>query len=166
MIPAARGAGACAPRTYCECYLLATRTEERTGEAVEFAGQLTAVGRKFLPGEAAPEFILEHCDVDAGALRQVGLAASAGQVCILDVIDSLDTPICRENTAHAALSARKDESFGCDYALLLKERRLLQRMVFAIDDAGRVAHAEYVADRTTEHDDDAAVTAARVAAAW
>jgi thiol peroxidase len=175
--------------------------EERTGEAFEFGERLTVVGRKLQPGERAPEFTLEHFDADAGAMRQVGLAESAGQVRLLNVINSLDTPVCQaetrhwerlrqdlppnvvvytvsmdlpfaqarwqtsEGTAHAALSAHKDEAFGRDYGVLLKEWRLLQRAVFVIDGMGKVAHAEYVADQMTEPDYGAAVAAARQAAA-
>ncbi len=176
-------------------------TEERTGEAFEFAEQLTVVGRKLQPGEAAPAFTLEHFDAAAGAMRQVELGESAGQVRLLNVINSLDTPVCHtetrhwdqlrqdlpsnvvvytvsmdlpfaqarwqttEGTTHAALSAHKDEAFGRDYGVLLKEWRLLQRAVFVIDGAGTVAHSEYVADQMTEPNYDAAVAAARQAAA-
>jgi thiol peroxidase len=41
---------------------------------------------------------------------------------------------------------------------------LLQRAVFVIDRAGRIAHAEYVADQMAEPDYDAAIAAARAAA--
>ena len=176
-------------------------TEERTGEAFEFAEQLTVVGRKLQPGEAAPAFTLEHFDAAAGAMRQVELGESAGQVRLLNVINSLDTPVCHtetrhwdqlrqdlpsnvvvytvsmdlpfaqarwqtsEGTAHVALSAHKDEAFGRDYGVLLKEWRLLQRAVFVIDCADTLAYTEYVADQMTEPDYAAAVAAARQAAA-
>ena len=176
-------------------------TEERTGEAFEFAERLTVVGRKLHPGEHAPAFTLEHFDAAAGAMRQVELGESAGQVRLLNVINSLDTPVCHtetrhwdqlrqdlppnvvvytvsmdlpfaqarwqtsEGTGHAALSAHKDEAFGREYGVLLKEWRLLQRAVFVIDGAGTLAHAEYVADQMTEPNYDAAVAAAREAAA-
>ena len=53
-------------------------TEERTGEAFEFAERLTVVGRKLQPGESALAFTLEHFDAAAGAMRRVDLAESAG----------------------------------------------------------------------------------------
>jgi thioredoxin-dependent peroxiredoxin len=66
-----------------------------------------------------------------------------------------------EAVAHPALSAHKSETFGQDYGVLLKEWRLLQRAVFVVDPAGRIAYAEYVADQMQEPNYDAAVQAAR-----
>ena len=72
--------------------------EERTGEAFEFAEQLTVVGRKLRPGETAPDFRLESFDADAGAMQTIALADSAGTVRLLNVINSLDTPVCHTET--------------------------------------------------------------------
>lgn len=177
-----------------------TEIEERTGEAFEFAERLTVLGRKLRAGERAPDFQLEHFDPAESAMRQVRLADSAGSVRLLNVVNSLDTPVCHvetrrweglrgdlpagttiytismdlpfaqarwqgaEGVAHQALSAHKDEGFGRDYGVLLKEWRLLQRAVFVIDGGGTITHAEYVADQMTEPDYDAAVAAARQAA--
>jgi len=82
---------------------------------------------------------------------------------------SMDLPFAlerwakRENVGHALLSAHRSTRFGEDYGALLKEWRLLQRATFVIDRAGRIAHAEYVADQMTEPDYGAAVAAARAA---
>lgn len=177
-----------------------TGVEERTGEAFEFAEQLTIVGRKLQAGEQAPDFVLEHFDPAESAMKQVRLADSAGTVRLLNVVNSLDTPVCHvetrrweglrgdlpagttiytismdlpfaqarwqtsEGVEHRSLSAHKDEGFGRDYGVLLKEWRLLQRAVFVIDGAGQVVHAEYVPDQMTEPDYDAAVAAVRQAA--
>ena len=173
--------------------------EERTGEAFELGEQLTVVGRRLRVGEAAPEFALEH--FDGAAMSTVRLADSAGSVRLLNVVNSLDTPVCHvetrrweelrggglpagarvytismdlpfaqarwqaaERVEHQSLSAHKDEGFGRDYGVLIKEWRLLQRAVFVVDRAGKVAHVEYVADQMTEPDYGAAVEAARQAA--
>ena len=177
-----------------------TEPVERTGEAFEFAERLTVVGRKLGVGDAAPDFTLEHFDSNAAAMTVVRLADSAGAVRLLNVVNSLDTPVCHvetrrwegeraalptgvivytismdlpfaqarwqlaEGVTHQALSAHKDESFGRDYGVLLKEWRLLQRAVFVIDRDGAIAHAEYVADQMMEPDYDAALAAARRAA--
>src|SRR5262249_44304778 len=83
---------------------------------------------------------------------------------------SMDLPFAQarwqtaEGVAHQALSAHKDERFGRDYGVLLKEWRLLQRAVFVIDGDGRIVPAEYVPDQMAEPDYDAAVAAARTAA--
>jgi thiol peroxidase len=172
--------------------------EERSGEAFELGEQLTVVGRRLRVGEPAPEFALEH--FDGSAMSTVRLGDSAGSVRLLNVVNSLDTPVCHvetrrwedlrgglgdgvqvytvsmdlpfaqarwqaaEGVGHRSLSAHKDEAFGRDYGVLLKEWRLLQRAVFVVDAAGRIAHVEYVADQMTEPDYGAAVEAARRAA--
>src|SRR3982750_1920516 len=74
------------------------RVEERTGEAFEFAEQLTGVGRKLQPGDPAPDFTLERLDAGTGAMRQVRLADTSGTVRLLNVINSLDTPVCHVET--------------------------------------------------------------------
>ena len=72
--------------------------EERTGEAYELDEQLTVVGRKLQPGDPAPDFLLDHVDPLGGTGSQVGLADSAGQVRLINVINSLDTPVCHVET--------------------------------------------------------------------
>jgi thioredoxin-dependent peroxiredoxin len=72
--------------------------QERTGEAFEFAEQLTVVGDKLEPGARAPDFTLDSFDAGAGAMRQVSLADSAGKVRLLNVVNSLDTPVCHVET--------------------------------------------------------------------
>jgi thiol peroxidase len=171
---------------------------ERTGEAYELGEQLTVVGRQLRPGEAAPSFALESFDGET--MRTVRLEDSAQMVRLLNVVNSLDTPVCHvetrrwemlrgdlppgvriytvsmdlpfaqsrwqqaEGVEHQALSAHKDESFGRDYGVLIKEWRLLQRAVFVIDRVDQIAHVEYVPDQMTEPDYDAAVAAVRKAA--
>ncbi len=75
-------------------------TIERQGEAYELGEQLTVIGRRLEPGEMAPDFVLETFDVDAGAIRSVRLADSAGKVRLLNVVNSLDTPVCHLETRH------------------------------------------------------------------
>jgi thioredoxin-dependent peroxiredoxin len=174
--------------------------EERIGEAFEGDVRLTVVGRQLRPGEAAPEFVLEHLDPKDSSIRIVRLADSAGKVRLLNVINSIDTPVCHvetcrwerhlselppgvvlytvamdlpfalarwqaaQNSTHPALSGHRDEDFGRDYGVLLKEWRLLQRAVFVIDRKDRVVYAEYVADQMREPDYAAALEAVRGAA--
>jgi thiol peroxidase len=174
--------------------------EERTGEAFELGEQLTVVGSKLQQGDTAPEFELDHFDQANEEMRTVRLSDSAGNVRLLSVVNSLDTPVCHvethrfedsrsdlppdvrvytismdlpfaqarwhqtENVSHQSLSSHRDEQFGRDYGVLLKEWRLLQRAVFVVDKNDRIIHAEYVADQMTEPDYEAALEAARKAA--
>lgn len=72
--------------------------EERTNEAFEFAEQLTVVGRKLQPGDPAPGFTLDRFDPEAGAMQSVSLSDSAGKVRLINVVNSLDTPVCHVET--------------------------------------------------------------------
>ncbi len=171
---------------------------ERKGEAYELGEQLTVIGRQLRPGEAAPDFSLESFDGET--MRTVRLEDSAEMVRLLNVVNSLDTPVCHvetrrweqlganlppgvriytvsmdlpfaqarwqqaEGVRHQALSAHKDESFGRDYGVLIKEWRLLQRAVFVIDRDDRIAYAEYVPDQMQEPNYEAALAAVREAA--
>ena len=77
---------------------MADRSSEREGDAYEFDERLTVLGRKLAPGEQAPDFTLETFDTEAGALRSVHLTDSAGSVRVLNVVNSLDTPVCQIET--------------------------------------------------------------------
>lgn len=177
---------------------------ERTGEAFEFGEQLTVVGRKLAPGDNAPDFTLDYFSPKTETMATISRDDSAGSVRLLNVINSLDTPVCHaetnrwdqlhasdltglprevviytismdlpfaqarwskaESTTHAALSSHRDEQFGRDYGVLLKEWRLLQRAVFVIDAQNHIVYAEYVPDQMQEPDYAAALAAARTAA--
>ena len=75
-----------------------TDMTERTGEAFEFDEQLTVVGRKLEPGDRAPDFALAHLDRATDAVETVSLEQSTGDVRLLNVVNSLDTPVCRLET--------------------------------------------------------------------
>ena len=74
--------------------------EERTGEAFELGEQLTVVGRKLQAGDKAPNFALDHVDPADSSASIVGLADSAGMVRLLNIVNSLDTPVCHVETRH------------------------------------------------------------------
>jgi thioredoxin-dependent peroxiredoxin len=72
--------------------------EERTGEAFELGEQLTLVGKKLQAGEQAPSFNLDYLDPTDSAIHPVRLEDSAGRVRLLNVVNSLDTPVCHVET--------------------------------------------------------------------
>lgn len=74
--------------------------EERTGEAFELGEQLTVLGSQLQPGMNAPAFTLDSFDAAAGAMRQIQLSDSTGKVRLLNIINSLDTPVCHVETKH------------------------------------------------------------------
>src|SRR5882757_2826598 len=60
--------------------------QERIGEAFEAGEQLTIVGAKLRVGDAAPDFALDWIDETTGSVR------------LLNVINSIDTPVCQIET--------------------------------------------------------------------
>ena len=72
--------------------------ERRTGEAFELDMRLTVVGRKLAVGERAPDFALDHLPPGGSAIAAVRLADTAGKVRLLNVVNSLDTPVCQVET--------------------------------------------------------------------
>ncbi len=72
--------------------------DERPGDAVELGMVLTVVGRKLEPGTIAPEFSLDALNPADSTIHPVRLADSAGKVRLLNVVNSLDTPVCRVET--------------------------------------------------------------------
>ncbi len=50
------------------------------------------------PGDTAPDFLLDHFDPAGGTGSQVSLDQSAGRVRLLNVVNSLDTPVCHVET--------------------------------------------------------------------
>lgn len=147
------------------------------------------------PGQPAPDFNLDH--FDSSGMSAVSLHDLAGSTVVLNVVNSVDTPVCDVQTrrvddlfpgakvvtvsmdlpfalarwtaaagvSHPAVSSHRSEDFGRDYGVLIKEWRALQRSLFVIDAAGRLAYAQYVTDQGQEPDYDAAVAAAAAAAA-
>jgi thioredoxin-dependent peroxiredoxin len=71
---------------------------ERSGEAFELDMRLTVVGRKLQPGDAAPDFSLDHFDTSDSSIHTVRLADSSGRVRLLHTVNSLDTPVCHVST--------------------------------------------------------------------
>jgi thiol peroxidase len=72
--------------------------EELRGAAHELGEQLTVVGRPLRVGDTAPEFVLETLDPSSGAISTVRLADTTGHVRLLNLVNSLDTPVCDVET--------------------------------------------------------------------
>src|SRR5215472_5347543 len=68
--------------------------EERTGEAFACDERLTVVGSKLLPGEAAPDFLLDYLDLIEMTIRPARLKDSTGMVRLLNVVNSLEKLVC------------------------------------------------------------------------
>lgn len=71
---------------------------ERQGEAFELDDRLTVVGRKLEVGDAAPDVPLETLDPSTGSIQTVRPSDWAGKVRVLNIVNSLDTPVCDVET--------------------------------------------------------------------
>jgi thiol peroxidase len=74
--------------------------EERIGEAFELDERLTVVGGKLHPEDTAPDFCLDSFDPVNANMQRVRLEDSSGTVRILNVVNSLDTPVCHIETRY------------------------------------------------------------------
>ena len=72
--------------------------EERAGEAFELGERLTVLGGKLERGMPAPAFTLDSFDSATGAMQQVQLSDTAGKIRLLNIVNSLDTPVCHVET--------------------------------------------------------------------
>ena len=72
--------------------------EERIGEAFAGNEQLTIIGKKLHAGDSAPNFCLDYVDLADMAVRTISLADSAGLVRLLNVVNSLERPVCQRVT--------------------------------------------------------------------
>ncbi|MDE3167066.1 MAG: thiol peroxidase [Acidobacteriota bacterium] len=107
---------------------------------------------------------------DAQTKRFNEEAASLPGVDILTV--SMDLPFAQKRWCGAfgvdkvkMLSDHKDGSFGSSYGTLIKELRIESRAIFVVDQNNRIRHAEYVKEVADYPNYDAALSAARSAAA-
>jgi len=66
--------------------------EERVGGAEEEGRSLTVLGSMLRPGETAPDFTLDH--FDGSAMSSVSLGDLTGSTVVLNVVNSVDTPVC------------------------------------------------------------------------
>ena len=73
-------------------------TTRRSGEAFEDTVQLTVIGERLQAGQAAPAFELDCLSPGDAFPHTVTLEDSAGSVRLLNVINSIDTPVCHVET--------------------------------------------------------------------
>ncbi len=72
--------------------------EERSGEAFAGTEPLTVIGKQLQAGDPAPDFRLDYLDLVDLAVRTISLADSTGLVRLLNVVNSLEHPVCQKVT--------------------------------------------------------------------
>jgi thioredoxin-dependent peroxiredoxin len=124
---------------------------------------------KVLVISVVPSLDTPVCAIQTRTFNQRATGLSK-DVVILTV--SMDLPFAQKRFCGAegiervvTASDYKHRSFGETYGVLIKELGLLTRAVFVIDRKGKVVHAEYVPEVTSEPNYDAALKAVNTATA-
>jgi thiol peroxidase len=89
-------------------------TDIRTDEAFEGDIKLTVAGRMLKPGDAAPAFALDALAPGDAMPREVTPASGTGRVRLLNVVNSLDTPVCYVGTHRFETMRSSDLPEGVD----------------------------------------------------
>jgi thioredoxin-dependent peroxiredoxin len=145
------------------------------------APAFTAVGKGLAPASldqfkgkvkiisAVPSLDTPVCDAETRRFNEEA-AKLPGDVQILTI--SMDLPFAQARWCGAAgvdkvtmLSDFREREFGPRYGVLMKETGLLARAVFVVDKNDNVVHAEYVKEVANQPDYEAALAAAKKAAA-
>jgi thioredoxin-dependent peroxiredoxin len=72
--------------------------EESKGEVFAGIEQLTVIGKQLQAGDPAPDFRLDYLDLADLAVRTISLADSTGLVRLLNMVNSLERPLCQRVT--------------------------------------------------------------------
>jgi thiol peroxidase len=72
--------------------------EERIGEAFAGTKQLTVIGKQLQIGDPAPDFRLDYVDLAEQTVRTISLVDSRRLVRLLNVVNSLERPVCQRAT--------------------------------------------------------------------
>ncbi|VBB43840.1 putative thiol peroxidase [uncultured Desulfatiglans sp.] len=117
---------------------------------------------------AVPSLDTPVCDMETRRFNDEAGRLS-GDVVILTI--SMDLPFAQKRWCGAAgvdrvitLSDYRDAEFGKAYGALIKELRLLARMVFVVDQSGVVRYVQTVKELTQEPDYEAVLAAVRALA--
>ena len=105
---------------------------------------------------AVPSLDTGICDIETKRFNQE--AGKLGSDVVILTI-SMDLPFAQKRWCAAAnvtnvktLSDHRDASFGQAYGVLIKELRLLARVIFVLDSKGKVQYIQFVKEITTEPD--------------
>ena len=113
---------------------------------------------------SVPSLDTSVCDIETRRFNEEA-ARMGSEVVILTI--SMDLPFAQKRWCGAAgvtrvqtLSDHRDASFGTSYGVLIKELRLLARVVFVVDQEGILQYMQLVKEIANEPDYEAALSAA------
>ena len=120
--------------------------EESRGEAFAGTEQLTVVGRYLHTGDPAPDFRLEYLDLADIVVRTISLADSAGMVRLLNVVNSLERPLCQLVTRQWEALCATLPSNACIYTVSMDSPQMQSRW----QDSAGVLHQALSAQRSEQ----------------
>ena len=114
---------------------------------------------------SVPSLDTNVCDIEARRFNEK--AGELGDKANIVVV-SMDLPFAQKRWADdkgvkniVTLSDHREASFGMSYGVLIKEIRLLARVVFAVDQQGKVVYRQVVQEIANEPNYDAAIDVLR-----
>jgi thiol peroxidase len=124
--------------------------EERRGEAFAGTEQLTVIGRQLHAGDRAPDFRLEYVDLADLAVRTICLADSTGVVRLLNVVNTLEHPLCQHVTRQWEALGAALPSEACMYTVSMDS----PQMQASFQDSAGVLHQALSARRSEQFGQD------------
>src|SRR6266699_2432943 len=124
--------------------------EERIGEAFAGNEQLTVIGKQLQVGDPAPDFCLDYLDLADLAVRTVSLADSRGLVRLLNVVNSLERPVCQRVTRQWEVLCAALPANACIYTVSID----LPQMQAGWQDSAGVLHQALSAQRSEQFGQD------------
>ncbi len=124
--------------------------EERIGEAFAGTEQLTVMGRQLQAGDPAPDFRLDYLDLADMAVRTISLADSAGLVRLLNVVNSLERPLCQQVTRQWEALCADLPPDACIYTVSMDSPQMQARW----QDSVGVLHQAFSAQRSEQFGQD------------
>ena len=124
--------------------------EERMGEAFAGNEQLTVMGRQLHAGDPAPDFRLDYLDLADLAVRTISLADSTGLVRLLNVVNSLERPVCQRVTRQWEAFCAALPPDACIYTVSMDSPQMQARW----QDSAGVLHQVLSAHRSEQFGQD------------
>ncbi len=124
--------------------------EERIGEAFAGNEQLTIMGKQLQAGDPAPDFCLDYLDLADLTVRTISLADSRGLVRLLNVVNSLERPVCQRVTRQWEALCADLPPNACIYSVSMDS----PQMQAGWQDNARVLHQALSAQRSEQFGQD------------
>jgi len=124
--------------------------QERSGEAFAGTEPLTVIGKQLQAGDPAPDFRLDYLDLVDLAVRTISLADSTGVVRLLNVVNSLEHPLCQKVTRQWEALCVALPSEACMYTVSMDS----PQMQASWQDSAGVLHQTLSAQRSEQFGQD------------